>query len=136
MKSAVGLLPFDHRLGPVGGEQGLFDLLETGAVQLGRGKAQRQSLEVGADLDDLAHRGRVERGDPHAAARFADQQSLGAEKLEGFAGRDVACLEFLRDMVLPQRRAGGEDPRNDSLPQNARNTLGNSLGHECYLDNL
>jgi hypothetical protein len=84
------------------------------------GVAQRQRFEGGAHLGDFDHRRRIERRDPHAAARHALHQAARLEPAKGLAHRYMAGAELGRDMVLAQAGAGRDRAGDDALRQRLR----------------
>ena len=121
---AIGQLEFLDRLGIVAFDHGDLDPRQEGRGEFRRRIAQRDHLERSAHLGDLLHRFGVERRDPHAAAGDRDDEMLRLQLPEGLAHRDVAGMEFPRDMVLPERGIGRQRAADDALSEH----LGNAPG--------
>src|SRR5947207_14211957 len=97
--------------------------------QLRRGVPQRDHFERRAHLRDLLDRIGVEPRDPNAATRHGDDEVLGFQLPKSLADRDMARVEFARDMVLPQWRVRLQRAADDAFAEG----LGNAASRRRVL---
>ncbi|VIO69436.1 hypothetical protein CI41S_19300 [Bradyrhizobium ivorense] len=102
VKGAIGSLEILNGLGVICFIQCYLDLCQMGRRQLWRGVSQRDQFERRAHLGDLLHRVCIERCNPDATAGQTDDEVFSFELPKRLAHRDVARVEFTRDMVLSQ----------------------------------
>ncbi len=127
MEGAVGFLPGADIAGFVAGLGRFLGEVENGCRQVRRGMAQRQHFERRPHFGDFPDLAEVERRDTHATAGLADRQPLRLQTPEGLAHRDMAGLEFLGDMVLPQPGARLDRARYDAVGQHLADAHGDGV---------
>lgn len=118
MEVPIGRLPASHVTSLVTGLAGLLCLFEHGGREMRRGVAQGQDLQHGSHLRHLRHLRKIEGGDANATTRLADREPLRLQPAECLPYRNVAGVELLGDVVLPQPRAGSDLPGNDAVGKN------------------
>ncbi|ESW65453.1 hypothetical protein X771_21475 [Mesorhizobium sp. LSJC277A00] len=127
VEGAVGLLPRADIAGFVAGLCGFFGKVENGSRQMRRGMAQRQHFEGCPHFGDFPYLAEIESGDAHAPPGLTDRQPLRLQAPEGFAHRDMAGLEFLGDVILPQPGAGFDRARYDAIRQHLADAHGDGV---------
>jgi len=90
VKGAVGGFELLKCLGVIALDQGQLDPRQMRRRQPRRGISQRDHFQRGAHLGNLLHRIGIERRDPHATARHADDEVLGFQLPKGLAHGDMA----------------------------------------------
>ena len=88
---------------------------------------ERQYLERRPHLGHLLDLVKIERRDPHPAARLIYREPLRLEQPKCLAYRDVAGTEFLGDMILPQPGARVDRAGNNPIRQRLADPNGDSV---------
>lgn len=88
---------------------------------------QRKTLELGTHQCHFPHFLQIEGSHPHAAAGFADRQSLCFQLAERLPDRHMARTEFLGNVILPQFRTRLQLAGYDPVGKNTADAVGDGV---------
>ncbi len=106
---------------------GLFRFIKNGAGQVRCRMAQGQHFQCGAHFRNFADFLKRERSNANTAPWLRNRKPLCLQTTERLTHRNMACAEFIGNMILTQLCAWFQLARNNPLRQDAADLCGNRV---------